>query len=64
MDVGDIDFVVWLIFVLECKVGWIFVNGWLMGVEVVYVMVYGGLFLVMFDGCMMLVGSLVIDCFL
>lgn len=44
--------------------GCVLVNGFGIGVEVVYVMVYGGLYLFIVDGCLMLVGSFVICCFL
>lgn len=61
---GDVVLFVVLCLMFECKVGCILVNGFGMGVEVGYVMVYGGLFLVMFDMCMMFVGVCVIECFL
>lgn len=64
MEVGDIDRVQGFFLILEWWFGRILVNGFLIGVEVVDVMVYGGFYLVLMNFGVILVGMMVICCWL
>lgn len=60
MDEGDIEVVRKLVLIIECKVGCLLVNGFLIGVEVVDFMVYGGFYFVLMNFGVIFVGILVI----